>query len=215
MLFDNKLKMDWQTLCEELGFRFLDGIKPIIDHPKTLQMVKGQFGGTEFAQLQKMADSPLIQTIAGMMDVFACTGEYAGFEFNVFPGSQSSSSSSSRTIHYVNIGMFFKSSYSYSMKIQKRGKLAKKIGGLFGKQITIPNNDELNETVVVKGKKKAEIQTIISGSTVQTAISELFDVSGDFWIEDFGIRYKTTGRILPAEQITRLMDAMVKAGEAF
>jgi hypothetical protein len=64
-----------------------------------------------------------------------------------------------------------------------------------GSYVSLPNS-ELNSMVVIKGKNKAQIQTMLSYEKLQTQLKELFSYSKNFKITDYGIRLKEPAQVI-------------------
>lgn len=212
------IKEDWQALANQLNFEFHEGINALINSPSPQleQIMREEFPGKmqDIEKAKALLNTPFVQSMLSKIFLGMAKGTYKEFEFLIYRSTASSSSSNTKQ-YFVNIVLFFKKVYNLGMEITAAGFFSRLGKKLFpGSYVRIPNS-ELDPMLVIRGKNKEQIRTMLSYEKLQTQLMELFSYSKNFKITDYGIRLKEPGQIIPKEHIISLMDMMAKTGAQF
>lgn len=210
------IKEQWIQLAGELGFQFKEGIDALIDSPHLEKIVQEELQGKirDLQQVRNLLKSTFVKTMLSKIFMGIATGTYREFEFLIYRGMTSSSGSGTRNYH-VNIVLFFKTPYHWGMEITPAGFFSKWGKLFFPKAYVKLPYSRLDPLVVIKGKEKEHIKTLLSYEKLQQGLIQLFSYPGDFKVSDYGIRFKEPGEILPKEHTIDLMNIMVKTAESF
>ncbi len=210
------IKDQWIQLANELNFQFKEGIELLTDSPHLGKIGKEECQGKirKLEQVKTLLKANFVKSMLSKIFMGIATGKYREFEFLIYRGTTSSSGSGNHN-YYVNLVLFFKNPYRWGMEITPAGFFSKWGKLLFPKTYVRLPYSRLDPLVVIKGKDKEHIQTLLSYEKLQQQLIELFSYSKNFKVSDHGIRFKEPGQILPKEYIIDLMNMMVKAAEAF
>lgn len=210
-------KDQWQQLALELGFNFSDDILAVTESPAGQKIIK-MLGSKEVPKIPDFMKGSFVEAILKRFFKGIALGKHKDFDFALFQSETSTSSSSSstrRTVYYVNVVLFFKKNYDLGLKVYKAGFFSKLGRTVFRTQNIDIGNPELKHSLMIKGKNVSQVQALLSGQKLQQKLLEFFRYSSAFTINDCGIRYKSTGKIIAKDKAIDLMNRMAEAGECF
>lgn len=203
----------WEQLSQELGFEFKRGARSFLESPAGRREMEARFADGEIPAANiEILDHPIVRSLIELVFEGAATGEYRGFEFSLYPTSQRPSEGS--TTPYANVTLLFGKVYDLDLSIYHETFFSRVGKVLLGTQDVQLGNPELDKLIMIKGKNELLVKDLLEAPAVQQALLEMYRMSTQFEIRDYGIFHKEVASVITRDRAIALMDKMVDVAEA-